>query len=97
MIVEDLGKLPKNLPAPIDDGAANHLKGIIVPAISLTSTANRPVDLGGVSEFSRIVVYCYPRTGKPGEEPLNGYAAWNRIPSARGCTPQTCAFRDLYG
>ncbi len=43
------------------------------------------------------MVYCYPRTCRPGEEPLNGYAAWNRIPGARGCTPQSCAFRDFYG
>ena len=95
--MEDLKTLPKDLPVPVDDGAANHLSGMIIPSIALSSTANRSVDLAAVSEERLVVVYCYPRTGKPGEEPLNGYAAWNRIPGARGCTPQSCAFRDFYG
>ena len=96
MKIEDLKTLPKDLPVPTDDGAANHLLGRIVPSMLLPSTANCSVDLATVSEKRRVVVYCYPRTGKPGEEPLNGYAAWNRIPGARGCTPQSCAFRDFY-
>jgi peroxiredoxin len=96
-VSEDLKTLPKDLPVPIDDGAANHLLGTIVPSVLLPSTVNRQVDLGAFSEERRVVVYCYPRTGKPGEEPLAGYAAWNRIPGARGCTPQSCAFRDFYG
>lgn len=96
MKVEDLKTLPKDLPVPVDDGAANHLFGMIVHSAPLHSTANRSVDLASVSEKRLVVVYCYPRTGKPGEEPLNGYAAWNRIPGARGCTPQSCAFRDFY-
>ena len=90
-------ELPEDLPVPTDDGAANHLTGWIIPSVSLSSTANRSVDLAILSEKRRVVVYCYPRTGKPGEEPLNGYAAWNQIPGARGCTPQSCAFRDFYG
>ncbi len=94
---EDLKTLPKDLPVPVDDGAANHLLEAIVPSVLLPSTANRQVDLARGSEERRVVVYCYPRTGRPGEEPLNGYAAWNRIPGARGCTPQSCAFRDFYG
>lgn len=93
---EDFKTLPKDLPIPVDDGVANHLLGTIVPFIFLPSTANRQVDLATVSEEGRVVVYCYPRTGRPGEEPLNGYEAWNRIPGARGCTPQSCAFRDFY-
>ena len=96
MKIEDLKTLPKDLPIPVDDHKANHLKGLIVPSFLLPSTANRSVDLASLSEERRVVVYCYPRTGKPGEEPLNGYAAWNRIPGARGCTPQSCAFRDFY-
>lgn len=94
---EDLKTLPKDLPVPVDDRKAIHLSGTIMPSVLLPSTANRQVDLAAVSEERRVVVYCYPRTGKPGEEPLNGYAAWNRIPGARGCTPQSCAFRDFYG
>ena len=96
-MIEDLKTLPKDLPVPVDDGAASHLLGMIVPSVLLPSTANRQVDLAAVSEGRRVVVYCYPRTGRPGEEPLNGYAAWNLIPGARGCTPQSCAFRDSYG
>ncbi len=96
MAIENLKTLPKDLPVPTDDGAANHLSGITVPFLPLPSTANRSVDLAAVSEERRVVVYCYPRTGEPGEEPLGGYAAWNRIPGARGCTPQSCAFRDFY-
>lgn len=93
---EDLKTLPDNLPMPVDDGAADHLTGMIVPSVELPSTGNRSVDLAAVSEKMRVVVYCYPRTGRPGAEPLNGYAAWNAIPGARGCTPQSCAFRDFY-
>ena len=96
MIKEDLKTLPKDLPVPTDDRQANHLLGMSIPSVPLPSTANRLVDLAVISESRRIVVYCYPRTGKPGEEPLNGYAAWNQIPGARGCTPQSCAFRDFY-
>ena len=32
-------------------------------------------------------------TGRPGVALPDG---WDQIPGARGCTPQTCAFRDLY-
>lgn len=96
MKMEDLKTLPKDLPVPVDDRKASHLAGVIVPSVPLPSTKNRQVDLATVSEKRQIVVYCYPRTGRPGEEPLNGYAAWNRIPGARGCTPQACAFRDFY-
>lgn len=89
--------MPKDLPVPTDDRKANHLLGMIVPSTLLSSTANCSVDLAAISEKRSVVVYCYPRTGKPDEEPLNGYAAWNQIPGARGCTPQSCAFRDYYG
>jgi peroxiredoxin len=40
------------------------------------------------------VVFAYPRTGRPGEEPPGGEASWNAIPGARGCTPEACSFRD---
>ncbi len=93
---ENLYTIPNDVAIPVDDGASNHLPGMSVPSISLSSTANRTVDLAAVSDEQFVVVYCYPRTGRPGEEPPNGYAAWNRIPGARGCTPQTCAFRDYY-
>lgn len=86
---DNVYELPSNLPVPQDDGACNHLPGILVPSIPLPSTAGREVSLAGLS--GRVVVYCYPRTGRP-DEPSP--AGWNEIPGARGCTPQTCDFRD---
>ena len=83
--------LPPNLPRPVDDGATDHLKGMALPEISLPSTSGRTVDLSALNA-QRSVVYCYPRTGVPGEPLPQG---WDRIPGARGCTPQTCGFRDL--
>jgi HAD superfamily hydrolase (TIGR01509 family) len=83
--------LPENLPVPIDDGACRHLTGMSLPSIALPSTVGRNVDLAQLP--GRVVVYCYPRTGQPGA-PVP--AGWDEIPGARGCTPQTCAFRDHF-
>ena len=88
---DNLYELPKDLPIPLDDGACDHLPGMQLPSVPLISTADRTVDLAKLS--GRTVVYCYPRTGTPGEDPPQG---WNEIPGARGCTPQSCAFRDHY-
>ena len=82
--------LPANLPRPVDDGAANHLAGTRMPAISLPSTRGRMVDLAALPP-GYTVIYCYPMTGVPGKPLPEG---WDAIPGARGCTPQTCAFRD---
>jgi peroxiredoxin len=82
--------LPSNLPQPIDDGAAKHLWSMPVPQVSLPSTAGRIVDLSDLSA-PRTVLYCYPMTGVPGKPVPEG---WDMIPGARGCTPQTCSFRD---
>ena len=82
--------LPADLPAPVDDGACDHLPGMAVPRIALPSTAGREVALADTGA-PRTVVYCYPRTGVPGEPSPPG---WDEIPGARGCTPQSCAFRD---
>lgn len=87
----DLLNLPPGLPPPVDDGRAAHLVGTRVPSIALRGTMGRPVDLGAVD--GRAVVFVYPRTGTPGQPPL--VPDWNLIPGARGCTPQTCGFRDL--
>jgi peroxiredoxin len=62
-----------------------------LPRIALVSTAGRSVDLSTLK--GRTVVYIYPRTGRPDQELPIG---WNAIPGARGCTPQSCAFRDLH-
>jgi peroxiredoxin len=84
--------LPPDLPEPIDDGAADHLPGVTFPQLSLPSTAGEEIDLAEAARRT-LVVYCYPRTGRPGE-PLP--PDWNEIPGARGCTPQSCAFRDRF-
>ena len=88
---DNIYELPKDLPIPVDDGACDHLAGVSVPSIPLRSTSGRLVDLTALS--GRTVLYCYPRTGRPDQEPPQG---WNEIPGARGCTPQSCAFRDHF-
>jgi peroxiredoxin len=82
--------LPLNLPPPVDDGAADHLRDMAMPHVSLRSTAGRMVDLSDLSA-PRTVIYCYPMTGVPGKPLPEG---WDMIPGARGCTPQACSFRD---
>jgi peroxiredoxin len=81
--------LPPNLPVPEDDGAADHLPGVRLPSIVLESSAG-PVHLAELAA-ERLALYVYPRAGRPGESSLPG---WDEIPGARGCTPQSCAFRD---
>jgi peroxiredoxin len=81
--------LPPDLPVPEDDGAADHLTGADVPALVLDSSQG-PVDLAELCA-ERSVLYVYPRTGTPGVAMLDG---WDAFPGARGCTPQSCAFRD---
>lgn len=88
----DFHTLPPDLPRPEDDGAADHLPGLEVPAVELTASDGSDVRLDLLP--GRTVVFAYPRTGTPGEESLGGDAAWNAIPGARGCTPQACAIRD---
>jgi peroxiredoxin len=90
---DDLYTLPRDLPVPEDDGAAAHLPGAAMPAVALASTTGSPVRVDVVSEGAhRLVLYLYPRTGRPGEPELT--PDWNLIPGARGCTPESCAFRD---
>ena len=86
----NLNQLPPNLPVPKDDGAARHLTGMTLPDLALPSTGNRLVNLSKISA-PRTVIYAYPRTGVPGK-PVP--AGWDEIPGARGCTPETCGFRD---
>jgi peroxiredoxin len=81
----DLYSLPPDLPVPEDDGAAAHLAGLELPHLTLESS------LGAVDVAELDVLYVYPRSGKPGEPSLPG---WDAVPGARGCTPQSCAFRD---
>jgi peroxiredoxin len=83
--------LPDDLPVPEDDGAAAHLTGMRIPRLELPTTDQRALDLAEAAQ-QLLVLYIYPRTGKPGEALPTG---WDDIPGARGCTPQACAFRDL--
>jgi len=80
------------IPAPTDDGAAAHLPGMTIPPVSLMATNDTRVTLAGLP--GRTIVFAYPRTGEPGKISL--VEDWDMIPGARGCTPQTCSFRDLY-
>ena len=79
------------IPRPIDDGEAAHLTGMLAPAIPLPATDGTTVDLSSLR--GRTVVYAYPRTGVPGVDNPPG---WDLIPGARGCTPQSCGFRDHF-
>ena len=86
----DPNRLPEDLPRPVDDGAADHLPGRRLPSLTLPATSGEPVDLSALA--GRTVVYAYPRTGRPDQAPL--VDDWDDIPGARGCTPESCAFRD---
>ncbi len=84
--------LPDDLPVPVDDGACAHLDGMPFPRLVLPSTENADVELPPSGDGA-TVLYCYPKTGRPGVNPPTG---WDAIPGARGCTPQGCAYRDHY-
>lgn len=92
MNVNDPNALPADLPVPEDDGAADHLPGAEVPSVPLAATGGGTVDLAARSRTGTVVVFAYPRTGRPG---VDAPAGWDEIPGARGCTPEACAFRDL--
>jgi peroxiredoxin len=88
-----LMELPADLPVPTDDGAAAHLLGMRMPRVALQSTSGRLVDLAALGP-GRSVLYLYPRTGRPDR---GVPAGWDSIPGARGCTPESCGFRDHFG
>jgi peroxiredoxin len=88
-MTHDVYTLPPNLPAPVDDSAADHLLGTMLPQLTLDSSQGS-VSLRELAR-DRLVLYVYPRTGRPGRPVPRG---WDDIPGARGCTPQSCAFRD---
>ena len=87
--MKNLTELPDNLPVPVDDGAGDRLLEKSLPSISLCSTHGELVNLSMIAGY--VVIYCYPMTGQPGIPLPDG---WDEIPGARGCTPQSCAFRD---
>jgi peroxiredoxin len=80
-----------SIPAPVDDGATRHLLGARMAAIALPATDGRVIDLAALA--GRTIVYAYPRTGQPG---IDNPPGWDMIPGARGCTPQSCSFRDHF-
>ena len=88
----DLLSIPDDLPAPIDDGAADHLRGMPLPSVALAATTGQAVDVSAQAS-DWVVLFVYPMTGQPD---LELPAGWNEIPGARGCTPQACAFRDRH-
>ncbi len=90
--MSEFTSLPAELPVPLDDGAAAHLPGMRMPAVSLPSTSGESVDLTA-SRAGRTVIYLYPLTGRPGH-PLP--VGWDAIPGARGCSTEACDFRDHY-
>jgi peroxiredoxin len=83
--------LPSDIPVPQDDGAARHLTGMKLPDLGLPATSGEAINLAKLK--GRTVVYLYPRTGVPGQALPDG---WDAIPGARGCTPQSCSFRDHF-
>jgi peroxiredoxin len=88
---DNVYQLPADLPVPEDDGACNHLSGMRLPPLPLGATGGGSVDLCALPGWT--IVYCYPRTGRPDEA---SPAGWDAIPGARGCTPQSCGYRDHY-
>jgi peroxiredoxin len=86
---DSLHELPEGIPPPVDDGTRDHLPGMRLPPVALSSTSGDPVDLSSLP--GKTVVYCYPRMGRPDKNLPRG---WDEIPGARGYTPQSCAFRD---
>jgi len=89
--MHDPSYLPRDIPAPQDDGRARHLTGLRLPDIELPATSGGAVNLSKLK--GRTVLYVYPRTGVPGVDLPPG---WDDIPGARGCTPQSCSFRDHF-
>ncbi len=92
-LLDDPRHLPPGLPVPTDDGACDHLLGAVLPSLALPATDGSVVDLSALP--GRSVVFVYPQTGRPGVPPL--IPDWDEVPGARGCTPQTCGYRDRYG
>jgi peroxiredoxin len=92
MAERDVSTLPPDLPVPVDDGAADHLRGAAVPALALQTASGRVVDLAVLAR-QPAVLFFYPRTGQAGK---SAGRDWDLIPGARGCTPQSCGYRDLH-
>ncbi|TVR72754.1 MAG: peroxiredoxin [Sphaerobacteraceae bacterium] len=88
---DNISEIPPDIPIPHDDGACDHLVGLILPRMALPTTNGSTITFAEIP--ARTVIYIYPRTGRPDQQLPTG---WNDIPGARGCTPQSCSFRDHY-
>lgn len=91
LAMTNLNQLPANLPVPEDDGSTDHLKGMKLPNLSLNATTGVAINLSQIKD--KLVIYCYPMTGQPNVPLPEG---WDEIPGARGCTPQSCSYRNHY-
>ena len=91
LAMTNLNQLPENLPVPEDDGSTDHLKGMKLPNVSLNATTGVAINLSQIKD--KLVIYCYPMTGQPNVPLPEG---WDEIPGARGCTPQSCSYRNHY-
>lgn len=91
LAMTNLNQLPANLPVPEDDGSTDHLKGMKLPNVSLNATTGVAINLSQIKD--KLVIYCYPMTGQPNVPLPEG---WDEIPGARGCTPQSCSYRNHY-
>src|SRR3989442_2465330 len=91
MASDNVYELPKDLPVPLDDGAADHLRGAIIPRLALPATSGELIQLDVLARASAVLFF-YPRTGEKGK---SVGPEWDLMPGARGCTPQSCGFRDL--
>lgn len=89
-MAKNYSELPPDLPVPKDDGAADHLTGMKLPSIALAATNGQQIDISQIT--GRTIIYAYPRTAQPDEGVF--HEGWEAIPGARGCTPQSCGFRD---
>ena len=87
----NLTQPPENLPVPVDDGAADHLVASQLPNVAFPATNGEKINIQKLAGL--VVLYVYPMTGRP-DTPLPD--GWDEIPGARGCTPQSCSFRDHY-
>ena len=92
-MTKNLHKLPPDLPVPVDDGACDHLPGMEMPPVALPATTGAALNVAEASHDGPAVFFFYPRSGRPDEPRIPG---WDDIPGARGCTPQSCAFRDHF-
>lgn len=87
--------LPPDLPVPFDDGACDNLPGKALPGSDdsglVSCSSGQIIDLFSLD--GQVVLFIYPSIGAAGSAPS---ASWNAIPGARGCTLQTCSFRDVH-